>query len=326
MSLNVGTICMAIYKPNPVLLRRQIVSIQRQTLSDWNCIVGIDGSDPDALSAVNDIIQGDERFEIYEYENRVGFYHNFERILACVPKDAAWVALSDQDDVWHADKLEKLVPHLSTSSLVAGQARVVQVGEFGDGVATSGHTHRSFTELGDLVFDNVVTGALTVFRIDVLEAALPFPPRTDVAFHDHWLGVCAVLQNGITFIPDTVQDYVQHGGNVIGEEARAGFLVRMNRLTSTNSLTASVKYVVNQRWRWRVEMCSTALERFDSLSTGAMQVLRAFAEDRCSRNLFILALRVVYRGNSSRLRVAGLFVASTLAPMIPKETNNESQR
>ncbi|QDG62556.1 glycosyltransferase [Pseudarthrobacter sp. NIBRBAC000502771] len=316
---------MAIFKPNPELLRRQIKSIQRQTLADWNCIIGIDGLDNDALSLLNDIVQDDRRFKIHEYEHRVGFYHNFERLLAGIPGEAAWVALSDQDDVWDADKLEKLVPHLSTSSLVVGQARVVQVGELGHRGITTGYTDRSFTGLADLVLDNVVTGALTVFRTDLLAKALPFPARTDVAFHDHWLGVCAVLEKGITFIPDTVQDYVQHGANVIGEETSARFLVRLKRLTASGNLTASVEYLVNHRWRWRVQMCRAALERF-ATSAASSTVLCAFANDRCSRGFLILALRAVLHGNSSRLRVAALLVASALAPMIPKETNYAKQR
>src|SRR5690349_14521414 len=101
---------MAVYKPDPILLRRQVESLQRQTLTDWNCLVGIDGMDAGAFSALKQVVQDDNRFQIVEYETRVGFYHNFERVLAQVPRHAAWVALSDQDDVWHPEKLEKLVP------------------------------------------------------------------------------------------------------------------------------------------------------------------------------------------------------------------------
>lgn len=320
-----GVICMAVYKPNSDLLRRQVASIQCQSLAEWNCMVGIDGADLRALSMLKEIIQDDERFQVHEYESRVGFYHNFERVLALVPEDAAWVALSDQDDVWHPHKLETLVAHLGGAGLVVGQARIVEMNSDGDGRKVIGQTRRSFTGLADLIFDNVVTGALTVFKPDLLQTALPFPARTDVSFHDHWLGLCAAVGKGIVFVPDIVQDYIQHSGNVIGEEKRSGLVARLDKLLSAaTSLNAAASYLVNQRWRWRVQMCSVAMDRIDTFPGSAAKVLRAFAADRCSLSLLVMALRAALRGNCSPLRVAALLAGSMLAPIFPKETNNES--
>ena len=67
---------------------------------------------------------GDSRFEVIGWDDRVGFYLNFERLLMAVPADAAWVALSDHDDAWYPTKLEQLVPRLDDVILVTGQARV----------------------------------------------------------------------------------------------------------------------------------------------------------------------------------------------------------
>ena len=52
---------------------------------------------------------GDERFVLSRSPRRLGFYRNFERALALVPRDADYVALADQDDAWHPDKLERLL-------------------------------------------------------------------------------------------------------------------------------------------------------------------------------------------------------------------------
>ena len=50
-------------------------------------------------------IAGDSRFHLHRNRENLGFYHNFEAVLADVPPEAEFVALSDQDDVWHPDKL-----------------------------------------------------------------------------------------------------------------------------------------------------------------------------------------------------------------------------
>ena len=42
-----------------------------------------------------------------------------------------------------------------------------------------------------LLMANSVTGAASLFRRDLLDYALPFPPRQFTHFHDHWLGLCA---------------------------------------------------------------------------------------------------------------------------------------
>ena len=61
---------------------------------------------------VAEIVGDDPRFEVIGWDDNLGFYLNFERLLLAVPDDAAWVALSDQDDRWYPDKLERLVPLL----------------------------------------------------------------------------------------------------------------------------------------------------------------------------------------------------------------------
>ncbi len=93
----------------------------------------------------------DERFEIAGFDERVGFYANFERGLAQVPADAPWVALSDQDDEWMPDKLAVLVPALDHAALVSGQARVVT---YPDGVVVAASTHRRSVSAPALVLEN----------------------------------------------------------------------------------------------------------------------------------------------------------------------------
>lgn len=212
-----GCVVLAAYRPDPDLFRVQLESIRDQTRTDWRCLVGADSGQDEVRRLVADIVGDDPRFSVIGWDDNVGFYRNFERLLAAVPGDVGWVALSDQDDRWYPDKLARLVPLLDDVALVTGQARVVM--HPGNQVLLAS-TERKVVPAEDLLFENQVTGAFSVIRRDLLELALPFPRLHAVTqLHDHWLGMCAATTAGYQLFDAPLQDYVQHGGNLVGEIA-----------------------------------------------------------------------------------------------------------
>lgn len=219
-----GVVVLAAFRPDPALFRAQLTSIQQQTLRDFRCLVGADGGQAEVALLVRDAVGDDDRFEVVGWDDNVGFYLNFERLLAAVPADAEWVALSDHDDRWYPDKLERLVPLLEQAVLVTGQARVVAA----DGRVLVPRTDRRVVPVEDLLLQNQVSGALAVFRRELLDLALPFPRfRTLTQFHDHWLAACAAASDRYVVLDEVVQDYVQHTGNEVGEDS--GLLARIRR-------------------------------------------------------------------------------------------------
>ncbi|WP_377643912.1 methyltransferase domain-containing protein [Oryzobacter terrae] len=211
-----GAVVLAAYRPNPALFRVQLESIRDQTRGDYVCLIGADGDQSSVAPLVDEIVGADERFRVVGWDDNLGFYLNFERLLAALPDDVAWVALSDQDDRWHPDKLERLVPLLADVALATGQARVVEV----PGQRVVARTQRRVVGPRDLLVQNQVTGSQTVFRRDLLDVALPFPRlRTETQLHDHWLAMCAVASEGYAVLDEVLQDYVQHGANLVGEVA-----------------------------------------------------------------------------------------------------------
>ncbi len=156
---------MATHEPPPALLRAQIDSIRSQTHRDWVCVISDDASSDAALAEIERAIAGDARFSVESHEERVGFYRNFERALRAVPPEASYVALCDQDDRWHPDKLAALLSALGPDDvLVHSDARVVD----SDGrVVSETFWPRGAPRddrLGDLLFANAVSGASALFR------------------------------------------------------------------------------------------------------------------------------------------------------------------
>ncbi len=212
-------ICMATYNPPLDLLEHQLASIREQSHANWTCLISDDCSTPDHHRAILAATAGDARFVVSRSPRRLGFYGNFERALMMVPPESAFVALADQDDRWHRDKLETLVGAIGGAQLVYSDARVV--GRGGELISDTWWSARrnNHSDLLSLLVANSVTGAASLMRRELLDYALPFPPAQFAHFHDHWLGLVALALGDVAFVDRPLYDYVQHGEASLGHTA-----------------------------------------------------------------------------------------------------------
>ena len=212
-------IAMATYEPTIDLFRAQIESIRSQTLGDWVCVISDDGSSDERFAQLREVIGDDDRFRVSRSPRRLGFYHNFERALCSVPPDAELVALSDQDDTWHPDKLQTLSAALGSAQLVYSDARVVNPsGALVSPTFWVGRANNS-TNLASLLFANTVTGAASLFRRELLDDALPLPSAPGPVYHDHWIALVALARGEIRYVDTPLYDYVQHERAFLGHTA-----------------------------------------------------------------------------------------------------------
>ena len=207
---------MATFNPPPELLRRQLDSIRAQTHRNWVCVISDDCSSPEGLAAIEEAVAGDPRFVVSRSPERLHFYRNFERALALAPSNADYVAMADQDDSWHPDKLETLLREIGGAQLVYSDARIID--RDGELISDTYWSIRrpNHENLLSLLMANSVTGAASLFRRDLLAYALPFPPRQFSHFHDHWVGLVARVLGDVAFVERPLYDYVQHGSAVLG--------------------------------------------------------------------------------------------------------------
>ena len=292
---------MATYSPDPALFRAQIDSIRAQRDCAWHCFISDDASGAEHLAAIEEVIGGDERFTVSSSPARLGFYRNFERAIAMAPAEYELIALSDQDDVWHEDKLAALVAVMPGAELAYSDQRLVT--EAGALIADTYWTTRqnNFTNLASLLIANTVTGAASLFRRSVVERALPFPELPGEQYHDHWLAMVALALGEIHYVDRPLYDYVQHGGAVLGHD-------KANRRSKSSGWAR----LDPRRWReilggWasayfdvflRLKAISqTVLERCgDEMSPDKRRTLERFsASDRSLTGLLWLAFRPLRR-------------------------------
>ena len=238
-------ICMATYNPPPDLLARQLDSIRAQTHRDWACVISDDCSGAAGTAVLRDAVGEDPRFTVSRSSRRLGFYRNFERALTMVPDGARFVALSDQDDVWHPDKLASLVAAIGPAQLVYSDARVLAR----DGTVLSdtwwSRRRNNHSDLLSLLVANSVTGAASLLRAELLADALPFPPAQFAHFHDHWLALTALALGEIRYVDRALWDYVQHDEASLGHAAA-------NRMPSLGDRLRSRRDLRERVGEWRL--------------------------------------------------------------------------
>lgn len=210
-------ICMTTYNPPIELFKKQVTSIVQQTHKNWVCIINDDCSNPDIFKQIKDITMEDSRFIVYQNRSNLGYYYNFERCLLRTPAKASFVALADQDDYWHEDKLSVLLSYFDEDTmLVFSDMNIVD--EQGEIIHDTYWTTRknNFKELDLLILSNTVTGAASIFRRDLVDLILPFPEKIDDAYHDHFIACIALAIGKIGYVERPLYDYCQHGDNIIG--------------------------------------------------------------------------------------------------------------
>lgn len=157
----------------------------------------------------------------------IGYVANFSRALSRVVCDL--VFLCDQDDIWHADKLEAMQAAFETRPdllLLHANARLVN-GNLSDlGVTLFQAIGLTRTEL-DIIHEghafnvlirrSAATGATLAFRRDLIKVALPVPAGW---IHDEWIAIVASVVGVVDALELTVIDYRQHGRNEIGARPR----------------------------------------------------------------------------------------------------------
>ena len=220
-------VCMATYRPDPQLLRAQIESIRAQTDTDWTCVISDDCSEPERYAEILHIVGDDPRFHVSQAPEWLGFYRNFERALTLAPPEAQLVALSDQDDVWHPDKLTTLRLSIGDAALVYSDQRLTSPGGevLRDTMWVGRFNNR--TNMASMLVANTVTGAAMLVRRDVIERALPFPECPGMQFHDHWLALVALASGRLAYVDRPLYDYVQHSGAILGRVVGPGVADRV---------------------------------------------------------------------------------------------------
>lgn len=219
------SVCMATYNGEKYI-QRQLDSILKQLRADDEVIIVDDNSTDNSNNIFDNI--NDIRVKVYRNEYNLGFLATFEKSVKLATGDI--IFLSDQDDIWMDNKVEKILDVFETN-----KADIV----FHDAIIIDDNNnilYNSFTEIRKIntsairnfIFNNY-TGCCMAFRARVKEIILPIP--ADAIYHDRWIGIVGSLFNmNIQFIEDKLIYYVRHGNNVSPMSKRSLIIIILDRI------------------------------------------------------------------------------------------------
>ena len=106
MEQKMVSVVMATYNGEQYL-REQIDSILNQTYPVYELIIQDDGSTDNTVAIANEYANRNPVVKVFVNERNMGLNQNFK--TAAMRATGDFVAISDQDDVWYSDKLERQV-------------------------------------------------------------------------------------------------------------------------------------------------------------------------------------------------------------------------
>ncbi|MFT4257473.1 MAG: glycosyltransferase [Pseudoxanthomonas sp.] len=213
-------------------LREQLDSFLRQVRLPDEIVIADDASTdatwPTLQAFADDARQRGIGVDLQRNPANLGYVCNFGAALARAT--AELVFLSDQDDIWHVEKLARMTREFERRpglGLLHTDARLVDRGgrDLGHGLfeafeITAEEIAREHA--GDafevLLRRNTATGATMALRRDLLARLLPVPEGW---VHDEWLAMGVSLMAQVDCLEWRSIDYRQHGGNQIGARIRS---------------------------------------------------------------------------------------------------------
>lgn len=223
------SVVMATYN-GALYIEQQLQSILCQLQLSDEVIIVDDHSIDSTIELVAKI--GDSRIRIYRNNINMGVQKSFEKAIGLA--SGSIIFLSDQDDVWHPEKVAKfsdIFTSLPAVSLVLSDARIVD--NVGRVVIESFFKRRGGFVPGIVanLVKNRYLGCVMAFRKNLLEKILPFP--TSIPQHDMWIGLVNEVYGKAYYISTPLIDYRRHESNA-----------------SSASSNIRGSFVQMFKWRW----------------------------------------------------------------------------
>jgi len=256
----------------------QLASYETQDFADWRLFASDDGSGDATVAVLEDFQKryGADRVEIRRGP-RKGFVANFLSLICDTAIKSEYYALSDQDDVWHPQKLSRARTFLTKAPanepfVYCSRTRLIN--ERGTEVGLSPQFKRPL-HFRNALAQSIAGGNTMVFNEAARQVLMRAGPDANAASHDWWIYLAISAVDGTIFYDsEPTVSYRLHPRNVIGS----------NRSVAAQILRA------RQLWQGRFKKWAdtnvAALERIESLMTDENKT--TFELFRRSRKLALL--------------------------------------
>ncbi len=203
-------------------IEEQLESIRNQTVRVDEVVIGDDCSTDNTVEICRAFIEKNalSNWRVVERAENRGYCHNFYDAIADCSGD--FIFLADQDDVWHEDKVEKMIacmeshPELKVLSSRYGVIDADTKPIENSGVTYLGDCYDDSLELTtteSMIGCSYIRGFSICMRKELKEILRPIDLK-NLLSHDWLISILGTLQGSTGILNTVLTEYRYHGDNV----------------------------------------------------------------------------------------------------------------
>ncbi|MDY0345187.1 MAG: glycosyltransferase [Bacilli bacterium] len=193
-------------------LKPQLDTIIDNLSSDDEIIISDDGSKDTTIQIINEYASRDARIKLFHNEGKHGVDGNYENALRNVQGE--YIFLSDDDNVWVANKVEKVLSQFFLNDKIVmvmhdcivtdEKLNIIRNSFFQDRNAKPGIVRN--------IIKTAYGGSLIAIKNTILNRVFPFPKKMPY-FYDEWIGMVCTKHGKVLFLNEPLSYWRRHGGS-----------------------------------------------------------------------------------------------------------------
>jgi len=203
-------------------LVEQLDSLLVQTHQNIEIHIFDDCSNDASISIASHYVEKHPNLYLHINESRLGFVKNFEQAIRVLSSKGEYIALCDQDDIWHSNKLAsclnalKLLEKKHPNKPAIAHSDLRMIDDKGLCIYSSFFKHKNLQlpaekSLAKILGYNGMMGNTLLMNSRLAKLALPFP--VSLKYHDYWLALVNETFGVRATLNEPLIDYRIHNHN-----------------------------------------------------------------------------------------------------------------
>ena len=227
-------------------IKSQIESILNQSLPIDEIVICDDGSNDKTIEIIMQFqLEYPSKISFHKNSVNLGSNKNFEKAISLCKGD--YIFLSDQDDIWKKNKVEKIIQYFSkneAAEAVFSNAELINDTDkkFTDNNLWNsiGFIENQLSKPIDLYHhikfkSNTVTGATLCIKQEIKSLILPIPDIHKF-HHDEWIAIIIASRRKLEYLTDQLIYYRIHTEQQIGAKGNLNKNRLKNHLATANHI------------------------------------------------------------------------------------------
>lgn len=200
------SVAMATYNGEKYI-KEQISTILENLREYDELVISDDGSTDNTIDIIRNFV--DKRIKLIDGPKE-GLKKNFDNAINNTTGD--YIFLSDQDDFWLPNKVERVLKIFKESNYILVQHDAIVVDENNNVIFESFAEHRKVkTGIIKNLIKNSYHGCCIAFKKELKSKILPIPDT--IYLHDQWIGMIAEVEGKTYFFNEKLMKYRRHSDN-----------------------------------------------------------------------------------------------------------------